>query len=333
MREKFLELLACPNCGGDIALAATAERAGADVVAGELACASCDARYPIRRGIPRFVPDEDYASSFGWQWQRFHQLQRDSYGGGHTLRELILERTGWTRTEQQDNLLLECGCGSGNDTEILVDLAKTVISFDLSASVDAFLPELRERENLLVMQADIMRIPVKRAAFDTVYCHRVIQHTPDPARAFTSMAQHVRPGGEFFLHCYDTHPRSRFQAKYLYRPLTTRLPHEVVYKLLETSGRVFYPLVGALQKLGPLGYLPRAFIPFRNLDRTLPEGSRLTPRERYELSLLVTFDALTPTHDHPQSPRTLERWFRDAGFSNIELRGRNPVLMKARLPS
>jgi hypothetical protein len=93
------------------------------------------------------------------------------------------------------------------------------------------------------------------------------------------------------------------------------------------------PLVKLLQRLGPLGYLPRALIPVYNVERDLPAQSRLTPRERYELSMLVSFDALTPRYDNPQSPKTLERWFRAAGFVDIELRGRNPISMKARLPS
>src|SRR5689334_7080621 len=38
-------------------------------------------RVPVVRGIPRFVPSEDYAAAFGWQWKRFRRSQLDSYTG------------------------------------------------------------------------------------------------------------------------------------------------------------------------------------------------------------------------------------------------------------
>jgi ubiquinone/menaquinone biosynthesis C-methylase UbiE/uncharacterized protein YbaR (Trm112 family) len=325
VQERFVALLACPACRGALAVAEAS-----------LACRGCSARYPIRDGIPRFVTADAGETSFARQWREFHRLQRDSYSGTTQVRDLILARTRWSPDHLRGKVVVECGCGSGNDTEVLADLVGPdgmLISFDYSSAVDHVPPDVRARPQLQLLQADIMRIPLAPEAFDVVYCHRVIQHTPDPARAFVQMASCVAPGGEFFLHCYDTHPRSRFQAKYLYRPITKRLPYEVTHKLVTLAGPVMIPLVKRLQKLGPLGYLPRAFIPFVNLDRVIDPDSRLTREERYQYSVLVTIDALTPAYDLPQSPRTLHRWFTAHGFERIELLGRNPVLMKGHRPT
>ena len=120
------------------------------------------------------------------------------------------------------------------------------------------------------------------------------------------------------------------QAKYLYRPITRRIPDSVTFKLLSLAGPVMIPLVKQLQRLGPFGYPARMAIPFVNVERELDPESRLTAQERYELSLLVTFDALTPAYDNPRSPDDLRGWFEGRGFTDIELLGRNPVLMKAR---
>lgn len=332
MRERFLELLACPRCRGALAVAAVGAHRGDAIVEGTLACKACGATFPIKREIPRFVPDTASETSFARQWREFHRLQRDSYSGTTQVRDLIAKRTGWSPDHLRDKVVVECGCGSGNDTEILVSQAHTLVSLDYSTAVDHVPPEIRARDNLLLVQGDLSCIPAARDTFDVVYCHRVLQHTPAPRRSFEQMASCVAPGGEFFLHCYDTHPRSRLQAKYLYRPITKHLPYEVTRRFVTLAGPFMIPLVKRLQSLGPLGYLPRAFIPFVNMDREIAANTRLTPRERYEFSVLVTIDALTPEHDHPQSPATLRSWFERAGFERVELRGRNPVLMLAHRP-
>ena len=328
VRETFLELLACPRCRSALRLEA-GERRGDVVVEGTLACTRCPGRYPIRRAIPRFVDSEDGETTWARQWREFQRLQRDSYSGTTQVRDLIAHRTGWGPAHLRGKRVVECGCGSGNDTEVLAAQAGMLVSLDYSNAVDHVPDEVKARPNVLLVQGDLSCIPIAPEAFDVVYCHRVIQHTPDPRRSFEQMASCVARGGEFFLHCYDTHPRSRLQAKYLYRPITKRLPYDVTVKLVNLAGPVMIPLVHRLQKLGPLGYLPRAVIPFYSVDRDIAADTALTPRERYEYSVLVTIDALAPAHDHPQSPRTLRRWFTNAGFERIELRGRNPVLMTA----
>src|SRR5262245_12981901 len=78
MRERLLEILACPECRESLSCQRGAVAADGDIVTGELRCARCVARYPISNGIPRFVPGENYAASFGYQWNRFRREQIDS---------------------------------------------------------------------------------------------------------------------------------------------------------------------------------------------------------------------------------------------------------------
>ncbi len=335
MRRRFLDLLACPDCGADLAVAeARVEADEDDLVEGELACEGCGRRFPVRRRVPVFVDESQYADSFGWQWQRYAQLQRDSYNGTSIVRNTILKRSGWTPGHLAGKLLVECGCGSGNDTEVLADLAGTVVSFDLTEAVFAFDEDLLRRENVLVLRADILRIPLKRARFDVVYCHRVIMHTPDPPASFASMAPLVAPGGEFFLHSYSTDWKSLANYKYAWRPLTKHLPHTVVYRILRVVGWPLYLLHAALHRLAFLRRLNRVVIPFEYHGRSLHKaGTTLSFRERYEYSFLITFDALTPTFDNPSSAETLQGWFEDAGFVDVEVRARNPVIVLGHRPA
>lgn len=47
---------------------------------GEYACPRGCA-YPVVRGVPRFVPLDNYAAAFGIQWNAFRKTQLDSHTG------------------------------------------------------------------------------------------------------------------------------------------------------------------------------------------------------------------------------------------------------------
>ena len=66
MKKFLLDILVCPKCGGTLDVETT-EVTGDEIVEGELTCAGCRDVYPIRRSIGRFVPRENYSSSFGFQ--------------------------------------------------------------------------------------------------------------------------------------------------------------------------------------------------------------------------------------------------------------------------
>lgn len=333
MRERFLDILCCPACEGDLVLGQVDEREGDAIVEGALECKACQASYPVRKRVAVFVEDSGYAESFGWQWTRFNRLQRDSHNGTQLVRNTILKRSGWSPGDLAGKTLLECGCGSGNDSEVLSGLAGTVVSVDLSRAVHSFAQHVLERENQLVLQADLRRAPLKREHFDLVYCHRVIQHTPDPRAAFETMTEHVKPGGLFFLHSYDTHWKSTLNYRYVLRPITKRLPHAITYWTLRILGPLLFVLVSLLNRIAFLRRLWKLIIPFENHSRILAKaGSTLTLKERYDYSFLVTFDALTPQYDTPNSAETLSRWFEEAGFE-VEVRSRNPVIAIGRRPA
>ena len=332
MRTRFLELLCCPDCRADLSIHSVADQEGDAIVQGQLTCNGCGRVFPVENRVPVFDGDE-YVDNFGWQWTRFHRLQRDSYNGTDIVRQTILKRSGWEPGHLADKVVLECGCGSGNDTEVLASLAETVVSFDLSEAVHSFAPEVLRRDNVLVMRANLLKVPVKESLFDIVFCHRVIHHTPDPRASFASITRYVRPGGQVFLECYSRHWKSMLNYKYWLRPITTRLPHALVFRLLRIAGPVLYAVHAVLHRLAFLRRLNRLLIPFEYHSRMLSkEGSTLTFRERYEYSFLITFDALTPVFDNPQRPETIRAWCEELGFEDVVTRSINPVVTTCRRP-
>jgi len=328
VNKDYYRYLCCPKCEGDLDMHIAAED-DQGVKDGDLTCRDCGLVYPIVEYIPRFVPMDTYASSFGFEWQRFSKLRSDRYNKSTIIRDTILRRSGWDAEHLRGKLVLECGCGGGNDTEALLGMGANLVSIDLSSrSAEVTRQNNEGRGNLLVVQGDIAQLPIKKRAFDVVYCHRVIQHTPSPERSFRSMVQRAADDGEMFLHSYSTRLKSMLHYKYLLRPVTKRMDHDKVLRLLYRYGPSLYRLVGWVQS-HHLKFLRRA-IPFDNLDSYLAKhGAQLTDEEKFEFSLTNVFDALTPTYDIPASARTVGRWFGEAGFEAINVRRRKPVVVVA----
>ena len=187
MHRALVDILACPACGGSLALQGSGETD--PVTDGELRCAGCGASFPIVRGIPRFVGTEgDYARSFGFQWNRFKTEQLDSTSGTTLSRDRFFSETGWSPESMQGSWVLDAGCGAGRFLDIATRTGARVVGVDLSSAVDAAATTLADRTNLDLVQARIDRLPFRAGAFDSVYCIGVIQHTSDPEACVRSLA-------------------------------------------------------------------------------------------------------------------------------------------------
>ncbi len=178
MNRALLEMLCCPTCRQDLALHASEEVDG-DVVSGELVCGGCASRYPVLRSVPRFVPGDNYARSFGYQWNRFRQTQLDSTVGQPISRQRFLRESGWRPEDLEGKLVLDVGCGAGRFAEVALGLGARLVAVDYSDAVDACQDNLGPRPDLDVIQADMRALPLRRGRFDFVYCLGVLQHTPD----------------------------------------------------------------------------------------------------------------------------------------------------------
>ena len=55
MKRELMEILACPECKGDLELQVKEEKGG-EILTGSLKCASCKQNYPIDEGIPNLLP-------------------------------------------------------------------------------------------------------------------------------------------------------------------------------------------------------------------------------------------------------------------------------------
>ena len=314
MKRAVIDWLCCPSCAGDLVLQDAREDEG-EIEAGALRCIPCRRDYPIVAYIPRFVPAENYASSFGLQWNRFRRTQLDSETGLPLSRDRFYRQSGWTPAELAGREVLDVGCGAGRFAEVVLAAGAHVVALDYSSAVDACRANLGPHPRLDVVQGDIYQLPLKRDRFDAVYCFGVLQHTPDVRRAFLSLAAPLRDGGRLAVDVYPRLWLNVLWPKYWLRPLTRRMAPERLFRLVRRMVPLLLPLSRLLGRLPVVGRKAHYVIPVGNYEGVYA----LSEPQLREWAVLDTFDMLAPAHDHPQSATTLRSWFAEAGLRSVEV--------------
>lgn len=314
MKSTLLELLRCPNTGQRLRLE-DPHPAAAEIETGRLVSDDGTHGYPVVNGIPRFVPQSNYADNFGMQWNHFRHTQLDSHSGHPISSERFWKATGWSPAELRDQWVLDAGCGAGRFAEVALTAGAQVVALDYSSAVDACRANLNQHPKLHVVQGNIFALPFATASFPFVYSLGVLQHTPDVARAFAALPPMVRPGGRLCVDYYERSWRSLFYIKYWLRPVTRRMPKPLLFSVLRRAVPVMLPVSRMLASVPVAGKALRRMVPVANYYGALP----LSDRQQQEWSLLDTFDWLSPRYDDPQSAVTAERWMTEAGMTRVEV--------------
>lgn len=321
MRSNLLDLLGCPTCRTPLSLEAERSATDGDVLDGILRCLDCAEEFPIVRGIPRFVPMENYAASFGYQWNLFRKEQIDSSNGIRQSERRLTTETGWNEEWLEGKWILDAGSGAGRFLEVASRADCQVVGLDISSAVDAARATLGDRPNVHLVQASIFEPPFQDAVFDGVYCIGVIQHTPDPQRAIAALPRVLKPGGEVALTIYERRRFTLLYPKYLIRPLTRRIGERPLLALLRFLMPILFPITEVLFRLPLVGKLFRFMIPIANYV----DDPELDLKQRYQWAIMDTFDMLAPAYDNPQREKDVRRILDQNGVTSVE-RLSNPGL-------
>lgn len=331
MRLELLGILTCPECGDSLGVIHESQLENDELLEGKLGCTKGHS-FDVSRGIPRFVSPENYASNFGFQWNKFRQTQLDSYSGIPISANRFWSESGWTRNDLNGATVLDIGCGAGRFSEIALDAGARVVSLDYSSAVDAcYENNQRFRSRHAVVQGDIYKLPFKPESFDFVYCFGVLQHTPDVKAGFLALPKMLKPGGGLAVDVYRKHWGNIFHSKYWLRPVTTRLGEERLFRLIEEWVPRLLPLSDFMCRL-PGGKLLRRLVPVANYRGLFP----LSEVQLREWAILDTYDWFGPRFDQPQTAETIRRWFEGSGLTEIQvlhpahltIRGRKPLASK-----
>jgi SAM-dependent methyltransferase len=312
MRRNLLPLLVCPECRGALSLAGETEELG-EITTGTLRCAAGHA-FPIEGSIPRFVPRENYADSFGFQWNRFSRTQLDAEGG-KLSEDRFFAQTRWPR-ELRGEVVVEAGAGAGRFTPHAAATGATVISLDYSNAIEAARRNNAHLENVHFLQADLRKLPLAPNLARRVFCFGVLQHTPDPDASFRALLPLLGPGGSLAVDVYRLSWRCLLYGRYFARPITKRIPPRRLFPLVQSYVKVLYPTIGVLHRTIGSRALILSSLAALSDYRSVWD---LPPERLEELALLDTFDALSPAHDHPRSASQVRDWFDRAGCRQIEL--------------
>jgi len=302
MQLKLLDILACPKCMGELNCLSTEIHPDHEVVSGSLECKSCKSVYPIRSSIPRFILEDNYASSFGFQWNCFKFEQIDTDTSQKSSEDRFYAETGWNNEWMNGKWILDAGCGAGRFLDIASRSSCEVVGIDISNAVDAAAVTMRGRRNVHLVQASVYELPFKSSVFDACYSIGVIQHTPDPSKAIQSLPRLLKKDGEIALTIYERKSWTLLNAKYLTRPLTKRMNQRVLLLLIKIVMPFFYPITSLLFRIPFIGRVFMFVIPIADYAH-LPGFSL---KQRYRCVVLDTFDMLSPRFDYPQTRQEVE---------------------------
>ena len=265
----------------------------------------------IKKDIPRFIDEKNYAASFGNQWSYFPKTQLDSYTCT-TISETRLKRClGESLWNQLNGCnVLEVGCGAGRFTEILLKNKANVASVDLSNAVETNAENFPVSKNHIIIQADIMSLPFIEKQFDIVVCLGVLQHTPDPALTVSKLSQQVKENGYLVIDQYIFN-KSYLSLRLVYRQLFKRLPAKFSLLILKNLSPLFLPLHKKFKHSKILSLVLNRFSPFVTYYTALPE---LNDELQTEWAMLDTFDTLTDWNKNFGTLKSINHILIEAGF-------------------
>lgn len=322
MREKLLEVLVEPRTHAELKLE-NARWKGDDIDEGDLVSVQSGVRYPIVHGIPRFVSSENYAHSFGTQWNRFREVQLDSDTRASRSQQRFDAEAGWSADEMRGKWVLDAGCGAGRFSEIAAARGAELVALDYSSAVDAVRTTLAGRKNAHVVQGSILEPPLRVSSFDFAYCIGVVQHTPDRKRAIVEVTRALRSGGRFCFTIYARQPWTKLNGKYLIRPLTKRLSEQTLLSAIQHAMPVVFPVTDRLFRIPIVGKLARFLIPIA----TYQDSGEFSTEQRYREAVLDTFDMLAPAYDEPMTWAEVDRALAELRPAERTFKSRVPVIV------
>ena len=313
MQLRLLQVLGCPKCSSELHCEPSENSETGEIVSGQLTCPECGQVYPIEAGIPRFVLKDNYASSFGFQWNLFKSEQIDSVNGTTLSQNRFNAETGWTREWLRKKWILDLGCGAGRFLDVASNSDAEVVGVDISSAIDAAKSNLAGRKNVHFVQASIYELPFRPAVFDGCYCIGVVQHTPDPQRTIETLPRVLRPGGRIAITAYERKPWTMFYAKYWLRLLTRRMDKRKLLSRIKRAMPILFPVTNVLFRLPIVGRVLMFTIPVANYVNE----TSLTPKQRYDWAILDTFDMLSPEFDFPRTQKEVEEALTAGGVVDL----------------
>ena len=220
MDKKFVDILCCPETRSNLELQIAETFPNGMIKSGVLLSKAANTRYPIIAGVPRFVKQESYAGSFGFEWKKWARVQFDDDNigrpmAGHTTK-MFFKITDFAPEEIKNKYVIEFGCGPGRFLDVVRKHGGIAIGIDMSGAVEPARQNFQDDPDTLIVQGDIGHPPFKPNTFDLGYSIGVLHHTPEPVKGLLQLIKVLKPGAKAACCVY---PKAGWYAY----PVLTRL--------------------------------------------------------------------------------------------------------------
>ncbi|MEK6962895.1 MAG: methyltransferase domain-containing protein [Nanoarchaeota archaeon] len=298
MKERLLKVLACPSCQSDLKLSVK-ERAQGEIKEGILVCVLCKEFFHIRHFIPRFIKDDSYAKNFSKEWGWYQEVV-DKIREPKEQESYFLRRTGFSKKEVKNKLLLDVGQGAGIGMDWFLKYGAEVVGMDISYAVDAAFKLHGLHPKAHIIQASVFKLPFKKAAFDYIYSVGVLHHTPNCKKAFFQLPKLLKKKGKIAIWLY---PWQGFYSRLsdFWRFFSTKLPSKFLFHVCKLGVEPLYrlrqlPIIGGIGKSIPISTHPNPY--WRMLD---------------------TYDWYSPKYQSKHTNQEVVQWFKQANLKNIKV--------------
>jgi len=305
-RECLASLLRCPVCLASV-------RPDSD----RLICPACNRSFPFVREVLRFVDSEEYADSFGYQWQAYPRTQLMPEVSERHFRK----KTGLREEDLQGKLVLDVGCGTGRFADVATRWGAKVVGIDLSQACEVAARNLAGRE-FVAMQADVFALPFSPETFDCIYSIGVLHHTPNCEAAFKLLPQYLKPGGRIGIWLYSAY-NGWYRFSDQYRKITHRIPIQHLHSFLRVAVPSSYWTQRGLRRF-PIVGKPLASV----VNQVFP----ISPMPNPQLRILDTLDWYSPKYQSKHTYEQVYRWLEACGLNELRI-GEVPVSISGRKPT
>lgn len=338
MIEDAVQYLICPDTLSPLRLEVS-KWDGQYIIEGQLINVDDDSKhYPIIKGVPRFVdinflPTEQKSTvdTFSFKWSYIPNYAGEE--GSKDYREKwYFERFGFSHGDQDvqkflgnAKYLLEAGTGTGVDTDMLTrNSAGLIFGIDISTAIDTAYERFHDNNRVVLLQADIGRLPFRSDFFDVISCDQVLHHTPNPPQNFQRLCRLLNGDGKLLLYVYKVKGPLREYADDLLRNQYTNSSVEDCIDFSARITRFGHNLSNLNAKVEIEDDIPEL-----GIKKGVYDVQRLiydhivkcywNPTFDFDTNVMVNFDWYRPLHAFRYTKADIENWASVAGMKLLHI--------------
>lgn len=201
MRKNLLQYILCPICARSFSLKDGSMRKD-EVESGLLICDKGH-EFPVANSIPRLVPPQpaekrQTISAFSQKWIKFGNATSSKAWVDFQFK-WYLDRfwdgnaNKFKRFLQNKNMVLDAGTGMGHSAKwFSSNNGAQVFAIDISQGIDVAYKNYGKAPNIHFIQADLTKLPFRKAFFDFVSSDQVLHHTSDTEKSFKYLTEFLK---------------------------------------------------------------------------------------------------------------------------------------------